>query len=87
MVAILRALTSVARGSQDEYYDIDFWLDDKSGKVTVGEVRIHKVPQQEAGGGGCKYPVTISTVSTMRRSSSKQKNTLRIPWGDPYCDH
>jgi hypothetical protein len=37
------------QGSQDEYYDIDFWLDDKSGKVTVGEVRIHKVPQQEAG--------------------------------------
>jgi hypothetical protein len=37
------------QGSQDEYYDIDFWLDDKSGTVTVGEVRIHKVPQQEAG--------------------------------------
>ena len=37
------------QGSQDEYYDIDFWLDDKSGKVTVGEVRVHKVPQQEAG--------------------------------------
>jgi hypothetical protein len=37
------------QGSQDEYYDIDFWLDDKSGKVTVGEVRVHKAPQQEAG--------------------------------------
>jgi hypothetical protein len=37
------------QGSQDEYYDIDFWLDDKSGTVTVGEVRVHKVPQQEAG--------------------------------------
>jgi len=57
------------QGSQDEYYDIDFWLDDKSGEVTVGEVRVHKVPQQE-GGYGCKYPVTISMVSTMRRSSS-----------------
>jgi hypothetical protein len=33
------------------YYDIDFWLDDKSGTVTVGEVWLHKVPQQEAGGG------------------------------------
>jgi hypothetical protein len=32
------------------YYDIDFWLDDKSGTVTVGEVWLHKVPQQEAGG-------------------------------------
>lgn len=38
------------------YYDIDFWLDDKSGTVTVGEVWLHKVPQQEAGG-GCKYPL------------------------------
>ena len=37
------------QGSQDEYYDIDFWLDDKSGTVTVGEVRVHKVPQQEGG--------------------------------------
>jgi hypothetical protein len=37
------------QGSQDEYYDIDFWLDEKSGTVTVGEVRVHKVPQQEAG--------------------------------------
>jgi len=37
------------QGSRDEYYDIDFWLDDQSGTVTVGEVRVHKVPQQEAG--------------------------------------
>ena len=37
------------QGSQDEYYDIDFWLDDKSGTVTVGAVRVHKVPQQESG--------------------------------------
>jgi hypothetical protein len=52
------------------YYDIDFWLDDKNGTVTVGEVWLHKVPQQEAGG-GCTYPVTVSMVSTMRRSRSK----------------
>ncbi len=36
-------------GSKDEYYDIDFWLDDKSGKVTVGGVRVHKVPMMEDG--------------------------------------
>ena len=33
--------------SKDKFYDIDFWLDDKSGKVTVGSVRVHKIPQKE----------------------------------------
>ncbi len=37
------------QGSKDEYYDIDFWLDDKSGKITVGGVRVHKVPTLEDG--------------------------------------
>lgn len=36
-------------GSKDEYYDIDFWLDEKSGKITVGDVRVHKVPTLEDG--------------------------------------
>lgn len=36
-------------GSKDQYYDIDFWLDEKSGKVTVGDVRVHKVPTLEDG--------------------------------------
>ena len=36
-------------GSKDEYYDIDFWLDDKSGKLTVADVKMHKVPVQEDG--------------------------------------
>jgi hypothetical protein len=36
-------------GSKDEFYDVDFWLDDKDGKLKVGEVRIHKVPVQEDG--------------------------------------
>ena len=36
-------------GSKEEYYDIDFWLDEKSGKITVGSVRVHKVPQLEDG--------------------------------------
>jgi hypothetical protein len=37
------------QGSQNEYYDIDFWLDDKNSVVSVSSVRIHKVPQQEDG--------------------------------------
>jgi hypothetical protein len=36
-------------GSKDEYYDIDFWLDDKNGKLEVAEVKMHKVPVQEDG--------------------------------------
>jgi hypothetical protein len=31
-------------GSKDEFYDIDFWMDEKTGKITVDEVRVHKVP-------------------------------------------
>ena len=37
------------RGTTDEYYDVDFWVDDKDGKLKVGEVRIHKAPVQEDG--------------------------------------
>ena len=37
------------KGSQDEYYDIDFWVDEKSGKLKVENVKIHKVPVQEDG--------------------------------------
>lgn len=36
-------------GSKDEYYDIDFWLDDKDGKITVNNARVHKVPVLEDG--------------------------------------
>jgi hypothetical protein len=36
-------------GSQDEYYDIDFWVDQKSGKLQVTDVKMHKVPVQEDG--------------------------------------
>jgi hypothetical protein len=37
------------KGSKDEYYDVDFWLDDKDGKLKVREVKIHKVPVLEDG--------------------------------------
>ena len=36
-------------GSKDEYYDVDFWVDDKTGKLKVGAVKLHKVPVQEDG--------------------------------------
>jgi hypothetical protein len=36
-------------GSQDEYYDIDFWVNQKSAKLVVDNVKIHKVPVQEDG--------------------------------------
>jgi hypothetical protein len=36
-------------GSKDEYYDIDFWLDEKSGKLNVTGIKMHKVPVQEDG--------------------------------------
>jgi hypothetical protein len=36
-------------GSKDEYYDIDFWVDEKTGKLKVDDVKIHKVPVQEDG--------------------------------------
>ena len=36
-------------GSKDEYYDVDFWVDEKTGKLKVGNVKMHKVPVQEDG--------------------------------------
>jgi YHS domain-containing protein len=36
-------------GSKDEYYDIDFWLDEKTGKLKVTDIKMHKVPVQEDG--------------------------------------
>ncbi|HOY71306.1 MAG TPA: hypothetical protein PL131_11810 [Methylotenera sp.] len=37
------------QGSKDEYYDIDFWLDESTGKVRVNSVRVHKVPELRDG--------------------------------------
>jgi len=36
-------------GSKDEYYDIDFWVNQKSGKLEVDNVKVHKVPVQQDG--------------------------------------
>lgn len=37
------------QGSKDEIYDIDFWLDETTGKIKVGTVRVHKVPEMRDG--------------------------------------
>ncbi|HLH10895.1 MAG TPA: hypothetical protein VKV77_03325 [Methylovirgula sp.] len=31
-------------GTKDQFYDIDFWIDTKSGKMSVSDVKVHKVP-------------------------------------------
>ena len=36
-------------GSKDEYYDLDFWLDEKTGELKVNDVKVHKVPVLEDG--------------------------------------
>jgi len=36
-------------GSKDEYYDIDFWVDEKTGRLKVSDIKIHKVPVNEDG--------------------------------------
>jgi hypothetical protein len=36
-------------GSRDKFYDLDFWLVDKDGKLEVTEVRVHKEPKMEDG--------------------------------------
>jgi len=36
-------------GSTDKFYDIDFWLVEKDGKLEVTEARIHKEPKNEDG--------------------------------------
>jgi hypothetical protein len=31
-------------GTKDQYYDIDFWIGTKNGKLSVTDVKVHKVP-------------------------------------------
>jgi hypothetical protein len=38
-----------AVGTKDEIYDIDFWLSEKDGKMTVDQVKVHKVPELKDG--------------------------------------
>ncbi len=36
-------------GSKDAIYDIDFWVSNKDGKMSVDQVRVHKVPELKNG--------------------------------------
>ncbi|HEX4150904.1 MAG TPA: hypothetical protein VHY75_01705 [Steroidobacteraceae bacterium] len=36
-------------GTKDQIYDIDFWVDDKNGVMSVDQARVHKVPELKDG--------------------------------------
>jgi hypothetical protein len=36
-------------GTKDQIYDIDFWVTDKDGKMSVDQVKVHKVPELKDG--------------------------------------
>jgi len=38
-----------AAGTKDQIYDIDFWIVDKDGKMTIEQTRVHKVPELKDG--------------------------------------
>ncbi|HEV3179089.1 MAG TPA: hypothetical protein VGZ05_01360 [Steroidobacteraceae bacterium] len=38
-----------AVGTKDQIYDIDFWITDKDGKMTIEQTRVHKVPELKDG--------------------------------------
>jgi YHS domain-containing protein len=38
-----------AVGTKDQIYDIDFWVSDKDGKMTVDQTKVHKVPELKSG--------------------------------------
>jgi YHS domain-containing protein len=36
-------------GTKDQIYDIDFWVNDKDGTMTVDQAKVHKVPELKSG--------------------------------------
>jgi YHS domain-containing protein len=36
-------------GTKDQIYDIDFWITDKDGRMSVDQAKVHKVPEQKGG--------------------------------------
>jgi len=38
-----------AAGTKDQIYDIDFWVKEKDGKMTVTQTKVHKVPELKNG--------------------------------------
>ncbi|VVM07007.1 hypothetical protein [Methylacidimicrobium tartarophylax] len=37
------------KGEPEKFYDIDFWLAERNGKLVVDQVKIHKAPEKEDG--------------------------------------
>ena len=38
-----------AVGTKNQIYDIDFWITDKDGRMTVDQTKVHKVPEEKNG--------------------------------------
>ena len=38
-----------ASGTKDQIFDVDFWISEKDGKMSVDQVKVHKVPEQKNG--------------------------------------
>ncbi len=36
-------------GTKDQIYDVDFWVSDKDGKMSVDQTKVHKVPELKGG--------------------------------------
>jgi YHS domain-containing protein len=36
-------------GTKDQIYDVDFWVSDKDGTMTVNQTKVHKVPELKSG--------------------------------------
>jgi YHS domain-containing protein len=43
-------------GTTDQYYDIDFWVNEHAGKLTVDDVKVHKVPEKQQDGSYIQVP-------------------------------
>jgi YHS domain-containing protein len=43
-------------GTTDQYYDIDFWVTEHGGKMTVDDVKVHKVPEKQQDGSFTQVP-------------------------------
>ena len=82
-------------GSQDEYYDIDFWVDQKTGKLEVKDVKMHKVPVQEDGVWTQVPRYTFDKrhvrrhqlIATSRRSLIGSASVCLIPLGGEAAIH
>ena len=86
-------------GTKDQIYDIDFWVTDKDGKMSVEQTKVHKVPElkRRAVGAGAALrvegPRQLARRSLNAASGSKGSGTAaaggrraRILVGDDAAD-